>query len=302
MENAISKKLFQDYTNFLNLELNKYGLKLNAQKKTPTDIALAYFNWQKKLISSTPRKVYISNELQCPTHLKSAFENLIESLKNGKDVTGYLSRNINHVSRHDFLLYDWGIHHLHFYDFNITKKRSGELLYVFFNQNSAYLLDIKNHDSFADTDLLEILDSNWSHITDPLWIKNAIGLSQKVTDKDRIILRKANINVPVVLKNRKCLMSMFLGEGITSSGDSSYSSNKLLDIQRAFDDIGEYIEKVITHNIDIALEPIFNKHSKFYLAQSDNFGWCIFNPKTDIHITLDDLQNKIHLHKNIEVY
>jgi len=268
MINEISTKLFNDYAKILKTQIDSFGLKIPSNKLTPENIILSYFNWEKKLISQKPRTLYESKELSCPEHLKVPFEQIKNLLRNGGDLSGYLSRNIQKPSKHDFLLYDWGIHHLHFYSTqSLGQKRSSELLYIFLTEDSVYLIDIKDHDSFEDIDLLEIIHSNWFHLIEPLWVRNAVGLSNSVTEQERKKLRNCKINVPVVLKSGKVLTSMLLGGGITTLGDSSYASDRLMEIQRNISFIGKYLfRNIVEYSIDDVLLCLFNKYSKFTLT------------------------------------
>lgn len=293
MINEISTKLFKDYAKILKTQIDSFGLKIPSNKSTPENIILSYFNWEKKLISQKPRTLYESKELSCPEHLKVPFDQIKNLLRNGGDLSGYLSRNIQKPSKHDFLLYDWGIHHLHFYSTqSLGQKRSSELLYIFLTEDSVYLIDIKDHDSFEDIDLLEIIYSNWFHLIEPLWVRNAVGLTNSITEQERKKLRNCKINVPVVLKNGKVLTSMLLGGGITASGDSSHASEILLSIQRSFDDVGIYLSKIIENSIhDNPLNILFNENSSLYLGLNNTknenglFDWVVYDNNTNYGVT-----------------
>ncbi|QHH96757.1 hypothetical protein [Acinetobacter dispersus] len=264
--NSIATKLFNDYAEILKAQLDFSGVKLIHNRTTPEEIVLAYYTWEKKLISQKPRNIYISKEFNCPEHLKIQLDEIKILLMSGSDTSGFLSRNVQKSDKHDFLLYDWGIHHLHFYDYKLSKKRSSELLYIFITDDTVYFLDIKDHSAFEDTDLLEIMYSNWFHLIEPLILKNINGSTHHITEGDRRKLRKHKINTPVVLKDGTAVISMLLGGGITSSGYSSDAADRLMKTQRDISFVGEYLfNAIIEFPVDDVLLCLFTKYSKFNL-------------------------------------
>lgn len=287
MNNSLGQKLFKEYANYYGNYLKSQGLNLSKIKKDEK-ILLGYFNWTKKQIARKERTVMKSKEFHCPTNLKSNLNEIEMLLKTGGDLSGHLSKNSVDLLRHDDLLYDWGIHHLHFKSFKLngeSKGRTKELLYIYVTDDSAYLIDVKSHNDFCNEELLEIIDANWPHITEAAYTNGSdYEYSTKISSLDRKRLRKAKINIPTVLKNGKALLSMMIGGGIASSGDSSDAAHQVLNIQRNFDEIGDYLHKVINDNYDELLNPIFNKSSKFCLVTAENahgcYEWAICDENT----------------------
>lgn len=278
MENDLSNNLFNDYAKIRKVFLELKGFDL-SHCSSSVDVMLSYFNLEIKTISPIKRTVLLSEEIQCPPHLIDRFENMKIMIEQGEDLSGFLSRLAGKPNKYDPLLYDWGIHHLHFYDFKTSskteKKRSSELLFIFLQNKTAYLIDIKDHNAFCDVDLLNIIDSNWPHLTDRL----CIGYSDSVdngTPKEGINkLRISGVNSTFTLKNRKILMSMMLGGGIATSGDSSLASMRVTDLQRDFDTIGSYLNSILSEEvsdkqIQFKAKPtlVMDRHGDLYI--SDN--------------------------------
>ena len=280
MKNTLSEKLFNQYATVHKIFLKRDGIDL-SHCLSPVQIMLSYFNLTLKLVPQVKRTIVYSKEFKCPPHLTASLENISNMIEEGKNINGYLSLNIRKPKRHDYLLYDWGIHHLHFDNVKTPirskKNRSSELLFVFFLNSCAYFLDVKNHGNFCDIDFLNILDRNWPEITDRLCIGYSDDLDVHIPKEGILELRKAGVNTCFKLDSGKILLSMMLGGGITSSGDSALAMEKVLELQRNFDVIGHYIEKSILgifFDEDIFFKEAPNlavdQHGDFYV--SDGFS------------------------------
>lgn len=117
-----------------------------------------------------------------------------EKFKNGEDMNGHLSKNIYNSNlfnadggatkdwkSRDYLLDDWGIHHIHlnikeaFNKREMSNNRAEYLLFIKATNEAIYFIDIKGHrtDNFNDIELLRIMDRNWPYLLSdrPLNIK-----------------------------------------------------------------------------------------------------------------------------------
>ena len=116
----------------------------------------------------------------------------------------------------DKLLNDWGIHHIHF-----KEEKTKELLFVFFNQKNAYLIDIMPHENpeleiitWANSNLIQILHNNWPDLLIPY--KMNLVAECRITDKNRQALRNNNANAFITVLDGTTYMP--LGGGLVSSG------------------------------------------------------------------------------------
>lgn len=259
MQNELSNKLFDKYAKIQKVFLELEGFDL-SHCLSSVDVMLSYFNLEMKTISPIKRTVLLSKEFKCPPYLKDRFEKIKLMIEQGEDCSGFLSRLAGKPNKYDPLLYDWGIYHLHFYNFKTSSKpeqtRSNELLFMFIQNETAYLIDIKDHNSFCDIDLLNIIDSSWPHLTDHLCVGYSDSTDTDIPKEGIQKLRIAGVNSTFTLKNGKILMSMMLGGGIATSGDSSFVSERVTDLQRDFDTIGNYLNDILT-------EKIFDKKIQF---------------------------------------
>lgn len=292
MENDLSNNLFDDYAKIQKVFLELKGFSL-SHCSSSVDVMLSYFNLEIKTISPVKRTVLLSKEIKCPPHLVGRFENIKTMIEQGEDLSGFLSRLADKPNRYDPLLYDWGIYHLHFHNFKTSskseEKRSNELLFIFLQDETAYLIDIKNHNAFCDIDLLNIIDNNWPHLTDHLCIGYSDSSDNNI-QKERI----AGVNSVFTLKNGKKLMSMMLGGGVATSGDSSLASMRVTDLQRGFDTIGSYLNSILS-------EEISDKQVQFKAEPTlviDRYGNLYISDNVSKTIPVDIVYEKAKLFEN----
>ena len=119
-----------------------------------------------------------------------------------KNISQYLTNHQNHLIFQDYLLNDWGIIHLHI---NPIGKRhpatDGILLFVLVRENKAFFINIGNHNSFLDIELLRIIEKNWHNILD-CYTVNGIT-PENLSSKEMLDLRKNNI-IYTINVNNKC--------------------------------------------------------------------------------------------------
>lgn len=173
----------------------------------PTDVLLIKFlNWRNRLVHPHPRQVFRSPELTVnPSYTanRADIDRLLGKVAAGSDIGPHLSERVlvgyqasapSRVSRRkdiDLLLNDWGIHHLHLSHspwrkgFNV---HAGELLFVIFRPEKAYVLDVMPHGAWAEEALVQTAVRNWPGASLFLEIHGDYG--PDLTDPlDRTILR-----------------------------------------------------------------------------------------------------------------
>lgn len=135
---------------------------LQIENKNAEDLILLFFNKLRKNIPNRKRKVLKSNEFICPEQKTTELEAFIQDIENGHDINPYLSTNINQSQKLDNLLNSWGIHHFHFDKCTSKlKNRSNELIFGKVIQDAIFFINIYKHNSWHDTEILEIINRNW---------------------------------------------------------------------------------------------------------------------------------------------
>jgi hypothetical protein len=181
-----------------------------------SDLVVRYLNWHYRLISPWPRSLFPSREFTA-TAAKPEYAGLVAPLlskiERGEELLPHLSKSILCVFKHqdepqrkgrrpdfDFLLNDWGIHHLHLSDRIVPgtgfTERDGPLLFAVFRPDAAYLIDILRHGEWANEHLFRVMVSNWPD--DRLALQLGVMPSRTgPTKEERQELRKVGVNVGV---------------------------------------------------------------------------------------------------------
>lgn len=166
-----------------------------------------WMNVRMKLIYRRPRSVrksrIISKRILSSDHRRAL--KLIESKCSlGEDLNPYQGKGLFSPDFTDYLLADWGIHHLHLsteYNKNCEyyMARSDLLLFALFTEIEMYFIDIRPHGEkyvFAQKELLEILHAEAPDLIDSFSFKGAFDIYHIVDDPEMIEnMRKAGINV-----------------------------------------------------------------------------------------------------------
>lgn len=263
----------KDFTNAQKKDLVNHGF--NDIKDNSKDIFISYLNLIKRLVPSTPRKVLVSKEFKCPPKFSNVVETIKTKIENGDRITPYLSKKISDLDYNDPLLNDWGIHHLHLGNECDAKNpnfinRTGPLLFIRFTHDTAYFINIYNHGSWSNQEMIKIIHENWPDSIEEFWLKEVHSIEQKISDRDHARLRKSNLNTFVQVDEGVVYCPP--GMGITSSGHS-------IDVIRRVDRYLELLtigEKYIEENIGNIVNNYANlglneyNHMYFYPIVKDN--------------------------------
>lgn len=212
----------EDWKVFLISLLNEHGYTINPSL-SPSEVSIIYFNWKRRVVDIKKRKVNISKELRCPKKYRHAFREIISKIERGFDITPHLSKLIKDVKYKDLLLNDWGIHHLHLskkFTEDSSKKfvdRTKEVLFVKFDQENAYFIQILDHKSFSDQELVRIMHRNWPEMM-KRYRMNGFQLEHPLTNENIHELRKLGGNTFIEVEPGVAYMPP--GMGLTSARTS----------------------------------------------------------------------------------
>ena len=141
-------------------------------------------------------------------------------------MTYRLSNKIKRINTHDKMLFAFGVHRIHLG--RGEKVHDDPLLFAFVTRECLYAINIYQHRQWTQKGIVEIIYRNWPDIIEQYKIKGAIGLSHDVTDEERNVLRKKNVNAAIQLSNGTIYLS--LGGGVASSGNGIESAIRI-DVQ-----------------------------------------------------------------------
>ncbi|MDP9347512.1 MAG: hypothetical protein M3P44_17720 [Actinomycetota bacterium] len=147
------------------------------------NLLIVYGNWRGRFVSSKPRKVHFSRELAAAlpgSQHEAAIHTVCAEIEAGDDLTPRLSKGVDvaYVPRQerkvggglnldvDAMLAHDGLHHLHLGARNGGRfaARSGDLLFVSFRDDDAYLVGTYPHGSWGRREQLERIVRNWPEV------------------------------------------------------------------------------------------------------------------------------------------
>lgn len=234
-----------DWTEFIKSTLIAEGYHIT--ETDPDKVAIQYFNLQKRLISKTPRIIHKATNFNCPPELTRGLSLLESKITSGQDLKPNLSRLVKKLNKRDQLLNDWGIYHLHLGE-NLQDdgymERSGPVLFARFDDSNAYFIDVMDHGSWTEQQMLKVIHDEWPQTISNYRIKDAVGLEQNFSNDDVGKLRNAQVNTFIEIESG--IVYMGPGGGFVASGESMEVMMKVMDANRAL----KRIEKNVKENIE----------------------------------------------------
>jgi hypothetical protein len=238
------------------------------------------------------KKVFLSKEiLENPLYEK--FKNIIEEIQinfeNGifDNIYPRLSnKHKENIFYNDNILNILNVEHFHL-DEDSKAKEIDELLFVKYNENRVYFIDIFNHKNFLDKEIVEILYNNWNDEIEDLNVFSCENnnISEKISNKERYAINKNNVNVPYEIfdKNKNCKVLIRIS-GIMSNGKSNNEYINIMFIKRKINSFVENIDyfsnyffKFIQDNDKNTLTSLI-----FSVIWLDSYGVCFFEKNSNI--------------------
>ena len=223
---------------------------VNRLSRDDREIIRALLNISRRWVSHNPRIIHKSKGFRCPQQHSASLSEIERAIRDGDDLTPYLSTHIIHFKFNDTMLNDWGIHHLHLGKKTVPSgknkgfiQRTDPLLYCYFTASDAYLIAISDHNAFESRVLVEAMHENWPHVIEQFQARGAKG--DRLTDEQVRELRRKRINHCVSVDDGTVYMP--IGGGMTLSGSNLadvIETDGLLDWLRwAEDSVERFIRK-----------------------------------------------------------
>jgi hypothetical protein len=222
--------LIEDLKRGLRRDLRQLGIKA-SNNDSERDLLRRWFDYEARTIPPRTRNVeesqrFVESRKKLSADETVAVEAIIEKLRRGDDVNGHLSKGILNADKSDLLIADWRIHHIHISNTKKSPKdfffkRADHLAFVIINSANAYLLDISPHKEeniWSKDDLQQIVKDTWPSLLAPYQFIGKLEPDVAISPAERDGLRKAGINVPVVIGDSFVIPP---GGGITAAGFSA---------------------------------------------------------------------------------
>lgn len=270
--------------------------KINFNLQSPlNEFLMSYLNFRNRSIEKNiKRKVFVSDNVSAITDNKiiEIVHKFKKEFENGEDMNGYLSKGVfysnfgikdkellEYKKSRDFLLDDWGIHHLHLSNKkaknkkDMSKNRSPYLLFVKITHDKVYFIDVLEHKSknFLEKSLLETIDRNWSFLLKPYLIPKL--MSAQPSNKFTINNYRKNHNYYLNNINGKVYLPP--GGGLNTFGTNIMIVEEIDSIIQDIEDIENYVSNNIL-TIKKEIESLIKKNVDsesllFEFAMQDTF-------------------------------
>jgi len=205
---------------------------------------LNYFAFKDIFDKSKKKWKCIENpELSFSEDIQNGYDNLKQALVSGENLDKYMSKGIFR-GENDPMFNDWGILHFHLGNeletSNKFVKRTGELAFVRFHKDSAYIIAIGKHGDWTKQALVATLHKYWRYTLESS-LNNLMTTSHDLTDYELSKLRESNINVPLIMDDGE--VYMLLNGGLSTAGNRTAHSHSLIEITNSLTCMAEYIVK-----------------------------------------------------------
>jgi len=232
----------KDYSLIRKEDLSSVGIEID-QAIPIEKIPYIYFNFIKRKILKQPRRIMKANNFTCPINLLSGLDNLEKKILVGDDLTPHLSKSVfKKYKGIDYLLNDWGIHHLHL-GINMENdfvNRTESILFCIVTEEVIYFIAIKLHGEWTDQSLLVTVYKNWPELIKPFVIPGVISLINKQNNDDIGKYRKGNLFHLIELEPNVVLYPP--GGGYATDGTSREVVKKAHQIMKILTDFEEKIK------------------------------------------------------------
>lgn len=283
--------LFTDWVGIVKTELENKGYTFTGNDSEM--VSIQYFNFLKRIIPSKPRQIKKSDVFSCPADLVAGLDYLEKKVLTGQNILPHLSRKLKNLDEIDELLYDWGIFHIHLgttVESDGYIKRTGPLLFGFYDIENFYFLNVMPHGSWTRQEMLRTIHRNWPHTIEAYRIKSkdVVGLEHNVTDDEIKQLRRAKINV--LIEVEPAVIYVTPGGGFVASGHSLEVIERHMANKKSLDGLEERIKT----GTDLFLKSVYGDDLSF--ITNLNLDFKLVNENGKFH--LQELNNNLKIRLN----
>ena len=252
------------------------------------ELLVVYRNWSSRHVPARPRTIRKSKAFGANSLVQSFATPLgviFDDIEKGHDITRYLSRliSIGYESRSkpisrrrhlDLMLNEWGVHHLHLsttLEPDGFVQRTGPLLFAVFTPDTAYIVDVMDHNGWYDSHVVQVMADEWPNDGIIHEIKGndqfqVVGLSRQYSDEERAKLRKAGINTLVEFGGRVFMPAT----GLSCGGTASMATLDAANVVKAIEGFEQRLEAD-----PLFLKPAFEAQNLTY-PSDPTFEFAIF--------------------------
>jgi len=275
-------EILDDYSEYCHRKLQA---EFGSYSQGSYDPIYLYQRYKCRIIDKRVRSVSEAQELVIPEKYTAAYEDIVNSIKSGKCLKKYQSRNLKNLHYDDDMLSHWGVQHLHLgqiIEQDGFVARTGDLLFIHFSDAEAHILGIFDHGAWCDLDLIQIIHNNWPG---QLAVYKSNSNAAPLTEAQYNTLRKKHANANVTVSDGTEYICP--GMGVTANGaplHAVFNSDKVIFMfNRAFDLIKENIGQILesdpkgrkSETITVGLELLHDSNAIAYRITETGFVFTL---------------------------
>lgn len=271
----IKINLKEDFINLLKLEMDSFKIEYDSFES----IEYQYLNYSRKRKIPTVKRVYHTPKLFAFYKYKNEINEIIKSLEQNRDLTFRLSLLSTNSKKRDKMLDFFNIYHFHLGNKPHKKnelfvERTGDLLFVYFYENEAYILGVFPHpEEWLENNWFQIVYNNWPDLCSKFELYGITG-DDDFSREEIVELRKNGINTAVYMNGKSYIPLSF---GVATSG-ARIEDTRLID--------KTYI---LLEDLETRLINDLESHLKEHLSKKIYTDF--FSSKGDVSIKIKSLED-----------
>ena len=293
----IKINLLRDLADAVRQQMALSGYDVASVENDDPKALIAWHKLSRYKIARKPRLVFKADGFD-PLGHEVGLSKLEEAIRNGDDLSIYMTSRLSEVTARDGLFDHWGICHFHLgteIDSRTGRiKRTRDILLCRIDDNHAYFIKVAPHGSDAPApwyqqELLEILHNNWPWSIEFARVKGATDVKHEFNDDE--IRRLRDVNVTVLLKVADGVVYVEPGMGTTGDGTHIDDLTFANRVSRAIGQIEKHIVEDYASVKDKARRLGYHLKKPVSLElRAAQFGvhWDIIEPQTNYWFRIDE--------------
>lgn len=287
--------LYGDIADSIRRGMASEGYDIESIKGDDEATIRSYARLDRRIIAPRPRQVLKASTFDSSNH-EVGLANLETAVRNGENLSPYMSRTIADVSYRDSMLDHWGIHHFHLgtelEEGGKLVRRTGDVLLSRVDDSHAYFIKVVPHGRnvpapWYQKELIEIVHKNWPESIKHALAAGVTGLSPRLNDQEVAELRrKSNIVLFLEMSDGTVYMPPGVGNtlGLVATDGSNINDTRFADwlhelTKRVEERIRDDYRRI--HECARKLGYQFSEPVSFVLAQTQpDVYWDILEPNS----------------------
>ena len=239
----IRMNLYGAYADAIRHKMESEGYETSSVKCDDQAALRLYAKWCRRIIAPRPRQILKASNFD-PSNYERGIAKLKNAIRNGENLSPYLSKRIDDPDFHDSMLDHWGIYHFHL-GTELEKRgnfisRTDDILLCRVDDGYAYFIKVLPHGRNAPApwyqkELIEIIHKNWPESIKHALARGVTALSPRFNDQQvEELRRKTNLVLMLEMSDGTIYMPPGVGNtlGLVTGDGSNFNDIRFADKMR----------------------------------------------------------------------